>query len=100
MTKQSSFFALKVEDEWIFFTYPPFVFMSGGGSAEAINKTARDDSGDEAEISTAVTGAGNIYHSIFIYYSIYHLHIYLTIFQYIYLSTYPSVNLSFDTLLP
>ena len=40
---------LKVEDEWIFFTYPPFAYMSGGGSAEAINKTESDDSGDEAE---------------------------------------------------
>ena len=32
--------------------------MSGGGSAEAINKTARDDSGDEAEAAADVSGAG------------------------------------------
>lgn len=32
--------------------------MSGGGSAEAINKTARDDSGDEAEAAPVVSGSG------------------------------------------
>ena len=32
--------------------------MSGGGSAEAINKTARDDSGDEAEAAPDVSGTG------------------------------------------
>lgn len=42
---------LKVEDEWIFFTYPPVAFMTSGGSAEALNKTARDDSGDEGEVA-------------------------------------------------
>ncbi len=32
--------------------------MSGGGSAEAINKTARDDSGDEGDGATAGSGSG------------------------------------------
>ena len=32
--------------------------MSGGGSAEAINKTARDDSGDEGEGAAAGSGSG------------------------------------------
>jgi hypothetical protein len=32
--------------------------MSGGGSAEAINKTARDDSGDEGETVTDASGTG------------------------------------------
>lgn len=32
--------------------------MSGGGSAEAINKTARDDSGDEGEGAVASSGSG------------------------------------------
>jgi hypothetical protein len=49
-----------VEDEWIFFTYPPFAFMGGGpgGSAEAINKTVRDDSGDEAEVAASASESG------------------------------------------
>ncbi len=58
----------QVEDEWIFFTNPPFAFMSGGGSAEAINKTARDDSGDEggADVPRSGSGKTRIYCYLFI----------------------------------
>jgi hypothetical protein len=46
--------------------------MSGGGSAEAINKTARDDSGDEGGADVPRSGSGKTriycYYLLFIYY--------------------------------
>jgi hypothetical protein len=49
--------------------------MSGGGSAEAINKTARDDSGDEGGTDVPRSGSGKTriycyYLLLFIYYCI------------------------------
>ncbi len=42
--------------------------MSGGGSAEAINKTARDDSGDEggADVPRSGSGKTRIYYMNFL----------------------------------